>query len=134
MTAAEASYLRRQTMGSSFEDMSNNGGILKQKATKIHLQDKEWPIAHCEAPVETGAEASERVTATRVIAGALTLGTRRSGRCHREEGPVQDLPEHHHARRRDPEGSLGFEREEGSGFRKPDQSCFYPPEAGRAFA
>ena len=84
MTAVEASYSRRQTMGSSFEDMSNYGGILKQKATKIRLQDKEWPIARY------------------------------------EEGPVQDLPVHHHARRRDPEGSLGFEREEGSGFRKPD--------------
>jgi hypothetical protein len=34
-----------------------------------------WPLAECEAYVETGAAVSARVTASRVVAGAMTFGS-----------------------------------------------------------
>lgn len=41
---------------------------------KLSQGSRSWPIGECEASVETGAAVSARVTATRVVAGALAFG------------------------------------------------------------
>jgi hypothetical protein len=58
-----------------FQDLLLAGGVLKQQASGGFGKTKEWPVAVCEAHVETGAAISARVTATRVVAGALTFGS-----------------------------------------------------------
>lgn len=74
-TLSEAGDMFKNIMGSTFQDLSVKGDVLKQQPSNMFLPPKEWPVSQCEAHVETGAAVSSRVTATRVVAGALTFGT-----------------------------------------------------------
>ncbi|PTT70198.1 DUF2510 domain-containing protein [Arthrobacter sp. HMWF013] len=62
------------TFPTTFQDLTLAGGELKKQAGGGLLPPKVWPIAECEAHVETGAAVSARVTATRVVAGAMLAG------------------------------------------------------------
>lgn len=78
-TAAELGAVFKSAVASgfptTFQDLTLAGGELKQHVGGGLLPSKVWPVAECEAHVETGAAVSARVTATRVVAGALTFGS-----------------------------------------------------------
>jgi hypothetical protein len=76
VTLTELGEVFKNALGSSvvFQDLTLQGHLLKQKPSKIYLPPKEWPVAKCEAHVETGAAVTARVTATRVMAGAAYGG------------------------------------------------------------
>jgi len=77
ITAAEVSHAFKNVLpaSASFQDLSLVGRDLQQQAGRGFLPPKTWPVAECEAQVDTGAAISARVTATRVVAGALTFGS-----------------------------------------------------------
>lgn len=76
MTAAEVSHAFKAALPAlaTFQDLTLAGNELRQQAGRGLLPPKVWPVAECEAQVDTGAAISARVTATRVVAGALTFG------------------------------------------------------------
>ncbi|GAA1772198.1 hypothetical protein GCM10009712_20290 [Pseudarthrobacter sulfonivorans] len=77
ISAAEVSHAFKNVLPASatFQDLSMVGRELQKQAGRGLLPPKVWPVADCEAQVDTGAAISARVTATRVVAGALTFGS-----------------------------------------------------------
>lgn len=75
-TAAEfgAVFKSAFTFPTTFQDLTLAGDELKQQVGGGLMPPKVWPVSACEAHVETGAAVSARVTATRVVAGAMLAG------------------------------------------------------------
>jgi hypothetical protein len=67
LTGAEALGIFKQAMPVSFKGYTFQGNELRKGL-------RSWPLNECEANVETGAAVSSRVTATRVVAGAMMFG------------------------------------------------------------
>ncbi|WP_324642418.1 DUF2510 domain-containing protein [Pseudarthrobacter sp. LT1] len=76
VTAAEISHAFKNVLPASatFQEYSLVGRELQKQAGRGLLPPKTWPVAECEATVDTGAAISARVTATRVAAGAMLFG------------------------------------------------------------
>jgi hypothetical protein len=75
VTVSEFGQIFKAGTTVQFQDLILKGGLLKKQPGMFGLPT-EWPVAECEAHVETGAAISARVTATRVVAGAMTFGSR----------------------------------------------------------
>lgn len=60
-------FRERHRHDASFEGVYITGGMLKQGL-------KKWPVAQCEVTLDNGAGVSARMTATRVLGGAVLLG------------------------------------------------------------
>lgn len=60
-------YAEKHRHNAQFEGLVIQGGVLRRGL-------KKWPIAECEATLDTGAAVAARMTATRVIGGTVLLG------------------------------------------------------------
>ncbi|MEC5180524.1 DUF2510 domain-containing protein [Arthrobacter sp. CG_A4] len=74
VTVSEIGQILKAGTTVQFQDLILKAGVLKRQPTMFGFP-KEWPVAECEAHVETGAAISARVTAPRVVAGAMTFGS-----------------------------------------------------------